>query len=163
MRCSRRAAILAMVPVAGVALDPKERKGAKVATGDEWLRSHESDGPLVFIEEMDYGFHELLNGEIHRRKKISLRMTTLADKADFRLTGKIQNKEDRIRETGRKKGHNGARHFAALSLVSTETGEVVWACHEDDRDKFDFNSTGKSLRRVAERCVNHLVKEIRGH
>ena len=164
-----KVAVALMLPVSALALEPKDKAISKAAEAaqtaamtDAWLRSGGGDGPLVYIDQMDYNFHKLIVAEIHRREKLSLRMTTLEEKADFKLSGDVKRREDMAEFEGRGAGWNGAKHFAALSLESTETGEVIWACHEDDRNKFDFNSTGRTLRRVAERCVNHLVKKITG-
>lgn len=159
-------ALASLVPAA-LAFDPKDKavkqaaEAAEVAKrSDAWLRSSDCDGALIFVEKMNHDFDKLLVAEIHRRKKVSLCMTTKPEKADFTLSGDVNRRRD-LPEDGRgRAGLNGAKHFAALSLVSSESGAIVWACHEDDRNKFDFNSTGRTFRRVAERCVNHLVNEI---
>ena len=148
-----------------LALEPVAKGAADTDRGETtgaWLNSHDGDVPLVYIHEMDYDFHKLLVAEIQRRNKIDLPITTLEDKATFKLSGEISRKEDIMEREGRRKGFNGARHFAMLTMVSAETGQIVWSCNQDDRDKFDFNSTGKTFRRVAERCTNLLVKEITG-
>ena len=49
-----------------------------------------------------------------------------------------------------------------VSLESIKTGPVIWACDEDDRNQFDFNSTGRTFRRVTERCVDHLTMKVSG-
>lgn len=167
MRCTRRTILAGLLPLPALGLDPAKKKVAQGAETQErsleWLRSTDSDAPLVYVAEMDYDFHKLLLAEIHRRKKISLPITLLEDKATFKMIGEVARKQDIIEREGRRKGFNGARHFATLTLVRGETGEVVWSCSQDDRNKFDFNSTGRTFRRVAERCVNLLVKEISGN
>ncbi len=167
MRLVRAVIAVGLLPLVALGLEPVEDKVAeesdRAERSDAWLRSHDDDAPMVFIEEMNHGFHKLVIAEIQRRKKLALPITTLEDKATFKLVGEVSSKEDIIEREGQRKGFNGARHFAALSMVNTGTGQIVWSCNEDDRNKFDFNSTGRTFRRVAERCVNHLVKAIAGN
>ncbi len=159
-------ALASLVPAA-LAFDPKDKaikqatEAAEVAERSEaWLRSSECEGALIFVEKMNHDFDKVLLGEVHRRKKVSLCITTKPEKADFTLSGDVHRRRDLPEEERGRAGWNGAKHRAALSLVSSESGTIVWACHEDDRDKFDFNSTGHTFRRVAERCVNHLINKI---
>ena len=169
MAVTRRAAIALLAPVAAMAIEPKDKAIAEAAEATRmaertkaWLQSSDGSGALLYVEKMGYDFDKLLVAEIHRRKKISLRMTTVEENANFKLSGEIKRREDLAETRSREPGWNGPKHFAAVTLVSTKTGEVIWACHEDDRNKFDFNSTGRTFRRVAERCINHLVRKIRG-
>ena len=91
MRLLAVVAILAAVSAQGFEQRVKEveRLDVRAKRTDAWLRTASSGDALVHIEPMEHDFNELLAGEIHRRERVSFRITTRREQAEFVSSGRV--------------------------------------------------------------------------
>lgn len=118
-----------------------------------------SKGAAIFIEEMPQDLDGYIRAELFK-KKIPLKVVLAAEEATLIMMGGGESDEKR-------KWHEGwlttTRDHATgnVMIVDKASGQLLWASEAGDRSVWWGSLKRGGMRKVADRIVNNLKKEIR--
>ena len=115
-----------------------------------------SAGSKIFIAEMEGGLHSFLAPEIIK-KKVPLTVVTEESQADFILTGMSIRGDDKWYHSvfGGKDKNEGS-----VQLISVKDKTIVWAGEAGDRSMLWGGLRRGGQRKVADRIVKRLKKDL---
>src|SRR5215475_13828714 len=114
------------------------------------------DGAKIFIEPMQGDLHPFIAAEIVK-KKLPVVVVTERKNADYILAGSFIKGEDKWNRTAL--GVTD-RNQGSVQLLNVKDKTLVWAGEADDRSMFLGGWSRGGQRKVADRIINKMKKDL---
>jgi hypothetical protein len=116
-----------------------------------------ADGSRVFVAPMEGGLNTFITAELVK-ERLPITIVTDEANADYIITGAALRGEDRWYHTVFGSGRD--RTEGSIQIVSVQSRSVIWAGEAGDRSLFWGNLRRGGRRRVANRLVDQMERDL---